>query len=504
MLTRLRVSGFKNLVDVDVRFGPFTCIAGANGTGKSNLFDAIHFLSALADQPLIAAALSVRDERGTSGDIRRLFHRVGDRYDEVLSFEAEMIVPYTGQDELGQTANATTTFLRYALELGYRENVDSVGPGLLEIRKEELTYIKRSDARRHLPFPHKHVWRDSALQGKGRTADFISTKADGGQVIIKQHQDGGSRGKPLSRSATNLPRTVLSTVNAAEAPTASLARREMQSWRLLQLEPSALRRPDSFVAPTMLGADGSHLASTLYRLGGTGGNGRTSGESREARTYVELANRLSQLIEDIWDVSVDRDEKRELLTLLVTDRDGTALPATALSDGTLRFLALAVLELDPASEGLICLEEPENGIHPERISAMLQLLQDIACDPDEPTGPDNPLRQVIINTHSPGVVRQVPDHSLLVAEMREMVRDERRFKGACFSPLPDTWRAKTSGETRAVPRGKVLAYLDPVPPGNETHPAAIGPSDGGGSRRDRRVIDREDFRPYLPGIPGLQ
>jgi len=28
MLTRLKVSGFKNLVDVDVRFGPFTCIAG--------------------------------------------------------------------------------------------------------------------------------------------------------------------------------------------------------------------------------------------------------------------------------------------------------------------------------------------------------------------------------------------------------------------------------------------------------------------------------------------
>ena len=53
MLTRLQVSGFKNLVDVDVRFGPFTCIAGANGTGKSNLFDAIQFMSRLASETFV-------------------------------------------------------------------------------------------------------------------------------------------------------------------------------------------------------------------------------------------------------------------------------------------------------------------------------------------------------------------------------------------------------------------------------------------------------------------
>jgi hypothetical protein len=38
------------------------------------------------------------------------------------------------------------------------------------------------------------------------------------------------------------------------------------------------------------------------------------------------------------------------------------------------------------------MEEPENGIHPERIGAMLTLLQDIAVDPTEPVGDDNPLR----------------------------------------------------------------------------------------------------------------
>lgn len=75
MLTRLKVDGFKNLRDVDVRFGPFTCIAGPNGVGKSNLFDAIMFLSALADKTLAKAAASVRGNESGRGDIRALFTR---------------------------------------------------------------------------------------------------------------------------------------------------------------------------------------------------------------------------------------------------------------------------------------------------------------------------------------------------------------------------------------------------------------------------------------------
>ena len=41
MLTRVAIKGFKNLVDTEVRFGAFTCVAGVNGVGKSNLFDVI-------------------------------------------------------------------------------------------------------------------------------------------------------------------------------------------------------------------------------------------------------------------------------------------------------------------------------------------------------------------------------------------------------------------------------------------------------------------------------
>jgi hypothetical protein len=171
----------------------------------------------------------------------------------------------------------------------------------------------------------------------------------------------------------------------------------------------------------------------------------------------------------------------------------------------MRFLALAVLDLDPEAQGLLCLEEPENGIHPERIPKILNLLQDIATDVEYPIGLDNPLRQVIINTHSPAVVQQVPDDSLLVAQLKETVHLGQRFKRVCFSCLPDTWRQKDPEGVSVVSKGKLLAYLNPVP-------IEELESDGNGydaspqqprrmQTKKRRVLDREDLQQFIPGFP---
>ena len=143
MLTRLKVSGFKNLVDVDVRFGAFTCIAGANGVGKSNLFDAIRFLSATAQMPLQEAALSLRDGNGKQSDIRNLFHRVGDRYVDKISFEAEMIIPSEGINDLGDEIETTENFLIYSLEISYQEAISRLTDKII-VSKEELAVIDSS------------------------------------------------------------------------------------------------------------------------------------------------------------------------------------------------------------------------------------------------------------------------------------------------------------------------------------------------------------------------
>jgi predicted ATPase len=501
MLTRLKVSGFKNLVDVDVRFGPFTCIAGVNGVGKSNLFDAIKFLSSLADRPLIEAALSIRDEEGRTSDIRSLFHRVGDHYHRKMAFEAEMIVPLEGLDDFGQPARASITFLRYTLELAYRADESIRSAGSLEILKEELMHINIGDAGKHLLFPYKDsTWRRSAVSGR-RTSPFISTEITGSNRIIKIHQDGGTSGRALSRSATHLPRTVLSSANAAETPTALLARKEMQSWRLLQLEPSALRKPDDVTAPTELGTSGAHLAAALYHLAHTQRHHKMNGPSDEEHTfqvYGHVASRLAELIDDVHEVWVDRDERRELLTLYVAGRDKTPHPARSLSDGTLRFLALAVLEADPEVQGVICLEEPENGIHPKRIPAMLRLLQGIATDVNDALGPENPLRQIIINTHSPAVVTQIPDDSLLMAELKETVEAGQVYDRVCFSCLSDTWRIKDE-HTHIVSKGELLAYLNPIA-SQDTGMNADEDEKGDFMitlPKRRRVADREDLQLLL-------
>jgi predicted ATPase len=503
MLTRLKVNGFKNLAEVDISFGPFTCIAGANGVGKSNLFDAITFLSALAEKPLMEAALSVRSEGGRASDLRSIFQRAGGRAAEEMTLEAEMLIPSNGVDDLGQEAKAAITFLRYLVALG----LSSSG---LYIRREELVQINLGEARGHLPFPHSPTWRRSVVEGR-RTSPFISTEAGSGTTYIKLHQDQGKDykggGQPRRHVAERLPRTVLSNVNAAESATAVLARREMQSWRLLQLEPSALRAPDLFTAPRSIATNGAHLPATLARLARLDINptlGRSSpshAPASEAQTetlYSRVANRLADLIEGVGAIRVDVDERRELLTLILRERDGTEHEARSLSDGTLRFLALAILEGDSEARGTLCMEEPENGIHPERISAMLRLLQDLAVDPFSAVDSDNPLRQVIVNTHSPVVAGQVPEDALLLVIPRTTRRDHSAITIPVFRWLPNTWRAKASPEISTVALGQVISYLNPIDPSPSLQLLSAAIKGQEKIRSAKRVIDRDDVQAWLP------
>jgi predicted ATPase len=459
MLTRLEVQGFKNLLDVQVDFGPFTCIAGANGMGKSNVFDAIEFLSYLASDALVEASQRVRGASGhRGGDPRDLFWDGYREHQHRIKLAAEMIVPAEVEDDLGAAAHATTTFLRYEVVLGYDPPAGEGSVGRLSLLGEELRHIRRGEAARHLRFSHNaKKFRDSTILGERRGGAFLSTEHRTGGTVINVHGDGGSFGKPQPRAAARAGRTVLSTVTTNDYPTILAARREMQSWRRLALEPSALRAPDSFTDPRSLGADGRHLAATLYRIAN---EVRTNADKPDPdAVYARVAGRLSDLSGiGVEGLVVELDQVREVFTLFLQERGNLRLPARALSEGTLRFLALCVLLEDPTFTGLICMEEPENGIHPANLPAMLQLVRDLAVDPTYSPDETNPFRQVIVNTHAPGVVQLCDPSDLLLAEVRRYrSSDDNVTRALSLLPFKASWRSYAGGPTFS--EADVVAYL---------------------------------------------
>ena len=457
MLIRLYASGFKNLIDTEIRFGPLTCIAGLNGVGKSNIFDAIYFLSALADRPFVEAASATRG----GSDIGDLFTSGGDGR---MRFECDILIPSTGEDDFHQHAEASQTLLTYALELRLERDADHLLPRV-RLEREQLAYVPKREARKRLGFEHTKTWRDSVILTSQRRVPFIHTEGEGDRRVVRLSSDNmrddlksKRGGRPADFLAHNLPRTVLSAAqNADEARTAVLTRTEMRSWRLLQLEPSALRRPDDLQAPSMMGSTGEHLPATLYRLASRGNT---------SALYAEVANRLAELVDDVREIRVDRDDARRALRLVMTDRSGVELPASSLSDGTLRFVALSVLEQDTDDTGLICLEEPENGIHPERMDAMMDLLADLVVDTRAPVGADNPLRQVIVSTHSPVVAAREQPHELVFADLRDAPGyDPGRRRSLVIRPIENTWRDQEG--VSPIAHGHLISYLGALRPSIE-------------------------------------
>ena len=160
-------------------------------------------------------------------------------------------------------------------------------------------------------------------------------------------------------------------------------------------------------------------------------------------------------------VDVVRDDVREQLTLSVTEAGGQQFAANAISDGTLRFLALAVLAEDPEAKGLICIEEPENGLHPERLTSMANLIRDLAVDVENRVDSENIMRQVIVATHSPYFFQlQDPDDVLLAQEAMLRYGDSSVIGLRCFS-LKGSWRAAAENGAYVLGLATMRDYLQP-------------------------------------------
>jgi hypothetical protein len=252
MLTRIEVDGFKNLLGFSAEFGPFTCIAGPNAVGKSNLFDAIEFLSLLAQMPLEEAAQGVRQTSGSIESARRLFWNDGSNWAETISIAAEMIVPNYLVDGVGQQASPEAVCLRYSIKLRYDkglrlidERLEALGPSISDVVR----------------FPHSP---DFATIHAPSLAHPDAVPMTG---VIFDLGAGVRPGAPTRAfDLSNTSQTFLSAYATADHPIVLAANREMASWHRLNLEPAALRMPDQVGRHQQLGGHGEHLPGQMRKL----------------------------------------------------------------------------------------------------------------------------------------------------------------------------------------------------------------------------------------------
>jgi predicted ATPase len=409
MITKIEIDGFKSFKDFSMEFTPFTVIAGINASGKSNLFDALELLSRLSSMSLRDA---FPDTRGTVNELFTLVDEV--TYVDTMSFAVEMLVERKVKDNWGLEAEIKSPRLRYELKIERKKN--SRGFDELSILHEYLDKISTENdswSKKIIPRQKQHLWKST--QKGGSSNPFINTETKNSLPSIYIRQDGGQGGK--ATPARTVSQTVLSGVNSVDFPHVFAAKEEMRNWRFMQLNPEDLRQPT--IQDAKMSYDithsGANLASALFRM-----------KDEDEYILVEIGRELIKFLPEYVGVDVINDEANKQFIIKLRHKDGKEFSSRVLSEGTLRLLALTIMQFDEKHKGLLCFEEPENGIHPQRIRLMTELLYNLSADF---RNDDMNLRQVIVNTHSPLLVRDMLNikgtntNSVWLSKMTTLITD---------------------------------------------------------------------------------
>lgn len=136
---------------------------------------------------------------------------------------------------------------------------------------------------------------------------------------------------------------------------------------------------------------------------------------RDRRTRERLKEIVGELSPNFAEVIVATEGGR--IQLEMSERDRTT-PARRLSDGTLRFLCIAAILLDPAPPPLLVIEEPELGLHPDALLVVRDLLVDAST-----------RTQVVLTTHSTVLVDAFTEHpeAIVVCDKRDDGTEVRRL-----------------------------------------------------------------------------
>ena len=159
------------------------------------------------------------------------------------------------------------------------------------------------------------------------------------------------------------------------------------NMRFFDLAPSRMRQP-AFPGQTVLGDSGENLPTVLHEI---------YADPERRKTLIQWTQELTPM--DVQDFKFPVDPSG-LVHLVLCEANGREVSAYAASDGTLRFLAILAALLGESPKGLYFFEELDTGIHPARLSLLLELIE-------RQTTKHNV--QVVTTTHAPNLLTFIND-----------------------------------------------------------------------------------------------
>jgi len=372
-----------------VELGQLNILIGPNGSGKSNFLEAISLLQAAPEQ----LTRPIRDGGGTQDWLHK-----GGASGPAQDARIEAVIA---------NPKGVKNF-RYGLAF------NEVG-GRFEVRDEYLENEK-ADPGKPQPYFFYH-WNE-------------------GRPLLNTTGVKGIGQRQLLRESIKPEQSILSQKRDAEFyPEMTWVAEQFQSMRLYREwtfgRYAAPRLPQKTDQPNdRLEQDCSNLGLMLNRL-------RMNVGAR--RQLIEALRTVYEGIEDVD----DRVEGGTAQVFLIEAKG--VIPATRLSDGTLRYLAILTLLCDPSPPPLIVLEEPELGLHPDMLPTLARLLADAST-----------RTQLVVTTHAPGLVDAFSDNpeAILVCERDENGTHIERLDATHLAPwlekyrLGELWARGQIGGTR--------------------------------------------------------
>ena len=384
MITRIEAENFRCLRYANQPLGRFHVLIGPNASGKTTFLDVIGFLGRMVASGPEAAAM----ERA-SNFMDLLWNRQG----EWFELAVEAAIPEHIQNKLN---NAFGVF-RYEVRVGLDPATHELG--ILD-EKAWLRPVKDSkaeaDARQLDLFPAEPAVPDSVITGKAKPKwQRVLSKAYGGNdnFYVEARDPGSGKGwfpsirlGPRKSALANIPEDEI------KFPASTWFKRMlMDGVQHFSLNSRLIRQASPPNQGRGMKPDGSNLPWVIRDLS----------EAKNRQRFEWWIEHLRTALPDIESIRAREMEDTRHCYLIIRYKGGLEVPSWMASDGTLRLLALTILAYVPDSDGILLVEEPENGIHPRAIETMFQSLSSVYG------------AQVLLATHSPVILSVAQPESVL-------------------------------------------------------------------------------------------